>query len=98
MSAPAEALAKFWEDLRGKARVEIDHPDLPEALKVAAGQAVHYRDVMCAQSRCQACVSILQTCPKQGVFASLRAKSRFGVPPPQHVEESQACADKTFNC
>ena len=33
--APAEALAKFWEDLRGKARVEIDHPDLPEALKAA---------------------------------------------------------------
>ena len=40
MSAPAEALAKFWEELRGKARVEIDHPDLPEALKEAAGQAV----------------------------------------------------------
>jgi len=40
MSAPAEALAKFWEDLRGKARVEIDHPDLPEALKEAAGEAV----------------------------------------------------------
>ena len=40
MSAPAEALAKFWEVLRGKARVEIDHPDLPEALKEAAGQAV----------------------------------------------------------
>lgn len=40
MSAPAEALAKFWEELRGKARVEIDHPDLPEALKQAAGQAV----------------------------------------------------------
>ena len=39
MSAPAEALAKFWEDLRGKARVEIDHPDLPVALKEAAGQA-----------------------------------------------------------
>lgn len=40
MSAPAEALAKFWEELRGKARVEIDHPDLPDALKQAAGQAV----------------------------------------------------------
>ena len=40
MSAPAEALAKFWEDLRGKARVEIDHPDLPDALKQAAGQTV----------------------------------------------------------
>ena len=50
-----------------------------------AGQAVHYRNVMCAQSRCQACISILQTYPKQGVFASLRAKSRSGVPPPQHI-------------
>ena len=40
MSAPAEALAKFWKELRDKARVEIDHPDLPEALKEAAGQAV----------------------------------------------------------
>ena len=40
MSAPAEALAKFWEELRGKARVEIDHPDLPDALKEAAAQAV----------------------------------------------------------
>lgn len=40
MSAPAEALAKFWEELRGKARVEIDHPDLPDALKQAAGKAV----------------------------------------------------------
>ena len=40
MSAPAEALAKFWEELRHKARVEIDHPDLPDTLKQAAGQAV----------------------------------------------------------
>lgn len=40
MSAPAEALTKFWEELRNKARVQIDHPDLPEALKVAAADAV----------------------------------------------------------
>jgi hypothetical protein len=40
MSAPAEALANFWEDLRSKARVEIDHPDLPDTLKQAAGQVV----------------------------------------------------------
>ncbi len=40
MSAPADALAKFWEELRSKARVQIDHPDLPEALKVAAADAV----------------------------------------------------------
>ena len=40
MSAPAEALAKFWEDLRGKARVEIDHPDLPPELKATAAEAI----------------------------------------------------------
>ena len=33
MSAPADALTKFLEELRSKARVQIDHPDLPEALK-----------------------------------------------------------------
>jgi chromosome segregation ATPase len=38
MSAPAEALNKFWEDLREKSRVRIEHPDLPEALKIAAGE------------------------------------------------------------
>ncbi|MBB4844252.1 DNA repair exonuclease SbcCD ATPase subunit [Paucibacter oligotrophus] len=40
MSVPAEALARFWEELRGKAKVQIDHPDLPEALKQAAADAV----------------------------------------------------------
>lgn len=38
MSAPAEALNKFWEDLREKSRVRIEHPDLPETLKIAAGE------------------------------------------------------------
>jgi len=40
MSAPADALNKFWEDLRSKARVEIDHPDLPPAIKDAAATAI----------------------------------------------------------
>ena len=40
MSAPAEALAKFWEDLREKSRVRIEHPDLPDVLKTAAGDLV----------------------------------------------------------
>jgi len=40
MSAPAEALARFWSDLREKSRVRIEHPDLPEGLKVAAGELV----------------------------------------------------------
>lgn len=40
MSAPAEALVKFWEDLREKSRVRIEHPDLPDAVKTAAGELV----------------------------------------------------------
>lgn len=38
MTAPAEALNKFWDDLREKSRVRIEHPDLPDALKAAAGE------------------------------------------------------------
>lgn len=40
MSAPAEALAKFWEELREKSRIRIEHPDLPDAVKSAAGELV----------------------------------------------------------
>lgn len=40
MSAPAEALARFWEELREKSRVRIEHPDLPDSLKTAAGELV----------------------------------------------------------
>ena len=40
MSAPAEALARFWSDLREKSRVRIEHPDLPDALKGATGELV----------------------------------------------------------
>ena len=40
MSAPAEALAKFWETLRQKSRVRIEHPDLPDELRSAAGEAI----------------------------------------------------------
>jgi chromosome segregation ATPase len=40
MSAPSEALAKFWTDLREKSRTRIEHPDLPDALKEAAGDLI----------------------------------------------------------
>lgn len=40
MSTPAEALSKFWDELRSKARVEIEHPDLPEELKATAAEAI----------------------------------------------------------
>jgi DNA repair exonuclease SbcCD ATPase subunit len=38
MSAPADALARFWATLREKSRVRIDHPDLPAELQSATGE------------------------------------------------------------
>ena len=40
MSAPAEALSRFWATLREKSRVRIEHPDLPQELRDAAGEAI----------------------------------------------------------
>lgn len=62
MSAPAEALAKFWENLREKSRVRIEHPDIPEVLRGAAGeltaklwqQARMLADEACAAIRLEA--------------------------------------------
>lgn len=38
MSAPAEALNRFWADLREKSRVRIEAPDLPDTLATQAGE------------------------------------------------------------
>ncbi len=40
MSAPADALDKFWGDLRSKARIEVDHPAIPDTLKSSAAEAI----------------------------------------------------------
>jgi len=40
MSAPSEALTRFWESLREKSRVRIEHPDLPVELRDAAGEVI----------------------------------------------------------
>jgi chromosome segregation ATPase len=37
MSAPSEALNKFWLELREKSRTRIESPDIPEELKESAG-------------------------------------------------------------
>lgn len=39
MATPAQVLSKFWTDLRERTRVRIDHPDLPDELREAAGEA-----------------------------------------------------------
>ncbi|MEK7414185.1 MAG: DNA-binding protein, partial [Planctomycetota bacterium] len=38
MATPAQALSKFWEELRTKTRLRIEHPDLPEELRTLAGE------------------------------------------------------------
>jgi chromosome segregation ATPase len=38
MSAPAEALTRFWATLREKSRVRIEHPDLSAELQSATGE------------------------------------------------------------
>lgn len=40
MSAPAEALRKFWEELRDKSRVRIECPDLPQELRDLSGELI----------------------------------------------------------
>ncbi|WP_042885501.1 DNA-binding protein [Cupriavidus necator] len=40
MGTPAEVLQAFWQELRGRTRVTIDHPDLPDSLKDIAAGAV----------------------------------------------------------
>ena len=40
MGVPGEVLAQFWDNLREKARVKIDHPEMPEAIRQVAAQAV----------------------------------------------------------
>lgn len=40
MSTPTDVLSRFWQDLRDKTRVKIDHPELPDAMKQVAAEAV----------------------------------------------------------
>lgn len=40
MSAPTQAVQDFWERLRERSRVTVDHATLPDELKAAAGELV----------------------------------------------------------
>ncbi len=40
MNVPTEEVGKFWDDLRHRARVDIEHPDLPEQIKAVAAEAI----------------------------------------------------------
>lgn len=84
MSAPAEALGKFWTDLREKSRVRIEHPDLPESLRTAAGELaaalwseaqVHAQEGLTAL-RSDADASVLEAKAAQAVAEGDRDKAR----------------------
>ena len=40
MSATAEALSRFWDELRDKSRIRIERADLPEEIRTVAGELV----------------------------------------------------------
>jgi len=40
MNVPTEEVGKFWDELRHNARVDIQHPDLPEEIKTLAAEAI----------------------------------------------------------
>jgi chromosome segregation ATPase len=40
MSVPTEALRRFWNELRERARIDLQHADLPEQLRQSAGQLI----------------------------------------------------------
>jgi hypothetical protein len=40
MSVPTEALRRFWNDLRERSRVDLQHADLPDDVKQSAGQLI----------------------------------------------------------
>lgn len=40
MNVPTEEVGKFWDDLRHRARIDIEHPDLPESIKAVAAEAI----------------------------------------------------------
>lgn len=40
MNVPTEEVASFWDDLRHKARVDIEHPDMPVEVKAIAAEAI----------------------------------------------------------
>ncbi|MBL8517600.1 MAG: DNA-binding protein [Betaproteobacteria bacterium] len=41
MGTVTTALSTFWQDLRERSRIQIDHPGVPDSLKSAAGELVH---------------------------------------------------------
>ena len=79
MSVPSDALRQFWQELREKSRVRIEHPDLPDALKTAAAESL------------AAMWTLAQQAATDGLTAS-RAEAAEEVRAAQAVARDQAAA------
>src|ERR1700692_4769853 len=83
MSAPAEALARFWATLRDKSRVRIEHPDLPAELQSATGElaaalwprAVDLEQEQLPAAQLEAQVSVAEAQARQARAEGDRARS-----------------------
>lgn len=96
MSAPAEALSRFWADLREKSRVRLDHPNLPEDIRTAAGELIDALWTK-AQMQANADLTALRTQAQDEIVAikaekSLAEAARDGAH--QHIEEQTKALGK----
>ena len=86
MSAPTEALRVFWADLREKSRVRIENPDLPESLKIAAGELVATLWQQ-AQAASQADLAVFRTEASESVRAAQSAQETAEIEASHRNEE-----------
>ena len=87
MSAPAEALGRFWKTLREKSRIRIECPDLPVALREVVGemtgalwqraQALAHESLDATRNEAQTSVLMAQSATEQAeIQAKLAQESR----------------------
>lgn len=111
MSAPADALNRFWETLREKSRIRIEHPELPESLRDAAGemvsalwqkaQAEAKNSLSALQDEATARVHVAQSAAEEalqklhGVETALISARQEGAALQQQVNELQASLART---
>lgn len=89
MSAPTEALSQFWKLLRERSRVTIEHSDLPDELRTAAGELVATL-WKSAQSNSLASVATLQS---DAAIAVDNAKADLASAQLAHAEALQLVED-----
>jgi chromosome segregation ATPase len=89
MSAPTQALNQFWKTLRERSRVTVEHSDLPDELRTAAGDLVATL-WKSAQSKSLESLSTLQA---EAAAVVERAKASLASAQAERAGALQALAD-----